>query len=52
MNLDPDDEYRGKNSFKYLYDTAQKLKLDFISFFILYLPEKKNLNTFQNLIQF
>ena len=41
MNLDPDDEYRGKNSFKYLYDTAQKLKLDFISFFILYLPEKK-----------
>ena len=40
MNLDPDDEYRGKNSLKYLYDLAKKLKVDFITFFILYLPDK------------
>ena len=46
MSLDPDDEYRGKNSFKYLYDTAKKLKFDFLSFFILYLPERKKSKQF------
>ena len=46
MSLDPDDEYRGKNSFKFLYDTAKDLNVDFISFFILYLPEKKKSKQF------
>lgn len=40
MSLDPDDEYRGKNSLKMLYYLAKKLKVDFITFFILYLPDK------------
>ena len=30
MSLDPDDEYKGKNSLKYLYYLANKLKVDFI----------------------
>ena len=34
MSLDADDEYRGKNSFKYLYNTAQNLKLDFDLFYL------------------
>lgn len=41
MNLDPDDEYRGRHSFKLLYDTAKKFNVDIISFVILYLPQKK-----------
>jgi hypothetical protein len=40
MSLDPDDEYIGKNSLKNLYSYAKKLNVDFISFFILYLPDK------------
>lgn len=40
MNLDPDDEYVGKNSLKYLYYKAKKLKVDFITFFIVYSPDK------------
>jgi len=40
MSLDPDDEYIGKNSLKNLYNYAKKLNVDFISFFILYLPDK------------
>ena len=41
MNLDPDDEYSRKNNFKLLYNIAQNLKVDFITFFIFYLPNKE-----------
>ena len=46
MNLDPDDEYRGKNNFQLLYDTAKKLNVDFITFFIYYLPKHKKSEQF------
>lgn len=51
MNLDPDDEYRGKNSLKFLYNLATKLKVDFITFFILYLPDKIKSAQFSNFNQ-
>ena len=41
MNLDPDDEYNGRNSLKTLYYKAKKLDVDFVTFFIIYLPNKK-----------
>ena len=40
MNLDPDDQYKNKNSLKFLYNLAQKLEVDFITFFIFYLPDR------------
>ena len=40
MNLDPDDQLLGKNNLNYLYNTAKKLNVDFITFFIVYLPSK------------
>jgi glycosyltransferase involved in cell wall biosynthesis len=51
MNLDPDDEYRGKNTLKDLYNLANKLKVDFISFFILSLPDRKKSFQFSNFNQ-
>ena len=48
MNLDPDDEYKGRNNLKYLYNKAKYLNADFISFFILYLPQKKKSEKFSN----
>ena len=32
MNLDPDDELEGKNNLEYIYNIANKNKLDLISF--------------------
>ena len=49
MNLDPDDEYRGKNNLELLYNTAKKLNVDFITFFIFYLPYKKKSEQFSKL---
>lgn len=40
MGLDPDDEYIGTNTLKNLYNFAKKLNVDFITFFIVYLPDK------------
>ena len=40
MNLDPDDELNYQNSLKFLYNKALKSKVDFITFLILYLPDK------------
>ena len=40
MNLDPDDQYKNKNSLKFLYNLAHKLEVDFITFFIFYLPDR------------
>ena len=48
MNLDPDDEYKGRNNLKFLYNTAKNLKVDFISFFILYLPKRKKSEQFSD----
>ena len=48
MNLDPDDEYIGKNSLKELYNLVKKYKVDFVTFYILYLPDKKKSYQFSN----
>ena len=40
MNLDPDDEYKGRNNLNYLYNKAKNLNVDFITFFIFYLPSR------------
>ena len=40
MNLDPDDELGGRNILKDLYNLAIQLKVDFVTFFIIYLPNK------------
>ena len=40
MNLDPDDQLLGKNNLNYLYNTAKKLNVDFITFFIFFLPNR------------
>ena len=40
MDLDPDDQLIGKNNLKFLYNTAKRLKVDFINFFIFYLPDR------------
>ena len=38
MNLDPDDEYIGRNSLKDLYNLAKELKVDFVTFFVIFFP--------------
>jgi glycosyltransferase involved in cell wall biosynthesis len=48
MCLDPDDQIRGFNSLKYLYDKAKTLNVDIISFFILYLPGKAKSDNYSN----
>ena len=40
MDLDPDDQLLGKNNLDYLYNTAKKLNVDFITFFIFFLPNR------------
>ena len=40
MCLDPDDQIRGPNDLKYLYNKAKTLNLDIISFNILYVPKR------------
>ena len=40
MNLDPDDQLIGRNSLKFLYNRAKRLNVDFITFFIFYLPNR------------
>ena len=40
MDLDPDDQLIGKNNLKFLYNTAKRLNVDFITFFIFYLPNR------------
>ena len=40
MCLDPDDQIRGPNDLKYLYNKAKALNLDIISFNILYFPKR------------
>ena len=41
MCLDPDDEYWGRNSLEDLYNIAVGSEVDFVTFFIVYLPSKK-----------
>ena len=41
MSLDPDDEYWGRNSLEDLYNIAVKSEVDFVTFFVIYLPDKK-----------
>lgn len=48
MCLDPDDEYSGPNNFKYLYNRVKSLNVDFITFIILYLPERLKSQTYSN----
>ena len=40
MDLDPDDQLIGKNNLKLLYNTAKRLNVDFITFFIFFLPNR------------
>ena len=40
MDLDPDDHFLGKNNLNFLYNTAKKLNVDFITFFIFFIPNR------------
>ena len=40
MNLDPDDQLKGTNNLKYLYNKAKRYNVDMIIFIILHLPDK------------
>ena len=51
MNLDPDDEYNGKNSLKDLYNLAEELKVDFVTFFEIFLPGKVKSKQYSNFNQ-
>ena len=51
MSLDPGDQYKDKNCLKILYRYAQKFKVDFITYFILYLPDKIKSRQFSNFNQ-
>ena len=54
MCLDPDDQFRSPNNLKYLYDKAKILKVDIISFFILYFPgraKSRNYSSFNEIIK-
>ena len=46
MSLDPDDEYWGRNSLEDLYNIAVKSEVDFVTFFVIYLPDKKKSTQF------
>lgn len=48
LSLDPDDKYQGPNNLKYLYNKAKTFNVDIVSFFILYLPEKKKSLKYSN----
>lgn len=54
MCLDPDDQIRGSNNLKYLYDKAKILNVDMITFFILYFPgraKSDNYSSFNEIIK-
>jgi glycosyltransferase involved in cell wall biosynthesis len=51
MSLDPDDEYNGKNSLKDLYNLAEELKVDFVTFFVIFLPGNVKSKQFSNFNQ-
>ena len=54
MCLDPDDQIRGSNNLKYLYDKAKILNVDIITFFILYFPgraKSDNYSSFNEIIK-
>ena len=44
MNLDPDDEFEGPDNLEYLYNKANKSKVDIISFSFLYKIKRKKGN--------
>ena len=48
MSFDPDDRYQAKTNLKYLYSIAKKLKVDFVSFLVYFLPSKITSNYFTN----
>ena len=48
MSFDPDDSYQAKTNLKYLYNIAKKLKVDFVSFLVYFLPSKITSNYFTN----
>jgi glycosyltransferase involved in cell wall biosynthesis len=48
MSFDPDDRYQAKTNLKYLYNIAKKLKVDFVSFLVYFLPSKITSNYFTN----
>jgi glycosyltransferase involved in cell wall biosynthesis len=48
MCLDPDDQIRGSNNLKYLFDKAKTLNVDVISFYILYFPGKAKSDNYSN----
>ena len=49
MNLDPDDELRGSNSLKNLYNKAKRFNIDIITFTFLNEKKNKNINICDNI---
>ena len=43
MNLDPDDEFKGSNILKFLYNKAKRTQVDMIIFLLLYLPQRNKI---------
>jgi glycosyltransferase involved in cell wall biosynthesis len=48
LSLDPDDRYQAKTNLKYLYNISKKLKVDIVSFLVIYLPSKMTSKFFTN----
>ena len=48
MNLDPDDEFQGLNSLKYLYNKAKRYNVDMISFVMLYMLTGNKIGPFSS----
>ena len=48
MCLDPDDQFRGRNNLKFLYDKARVLNVDIITFYIIYLPGRAKSDNFSS----